>query len=164
MFLESRRTNPAELSQGVLLGMWQMHPWFEQMCPAGHFITALGVSADGVITGLSAVCDDGTQLSLMPGAADMLSPSTTSATGFLGVRTRRTDAGVCSMQYVLSNGSETEMLGTPADAFADMTDVDLLCAADGSERLLGFYGRSTLQSKRRVLGALGVVCGRKGKA
>eukprot|EP00775_Hariotina_reticulata_P007184 gene7184-7398_t len=160
VFLESRRTNPAMLSQGLLPGMWQMHPWFEQMCPPGRFITALGVAANGVITGLSAVCDDGTELSPMLAPAGATGTTVTSANGFIGLRTRRKDAGVAAVQYVFSNGSATELLGVPGAA-ADTTEVNLLCAEHGRERVIGLYGRSTFQGSQRGLGALGVVCGRE---
>jgi hypothetical protein len=142
--------------------MWQMHPWFEQTCPAGHYITAMGISVDGHVTGLSALCDDGTTISPKIYSAAMPNPSIFSADGFSAVNTRRRDSGVCSIQYVFSNGSFTELLGTPAEA-AGTTEVKLLCSEDARERLIGFYGRWTFQNNRALIGALGVVCGRQGK-
>eukprot|EP00775_Hariotina_reticulata_P002182 gene2182-2500_t len=163
-FFESQRTKPDTLSQGLLPGPWRMYPWFERVCPTGHWVTTLRVSATStVITQLLAVCDDGTELQFSQGAADSgLAPNVTSPSGgFTGFRSRSGESGVCSVQIVLSDGSTSQVQGASGNAACD-TEVQLLCSGTEGERLIGFYGRTTLvDMDTAALGALGVICGKQ---
>jgi hypothetical protein len=162
VYLESHRTSLEYLAKGLLPGPSRMYPWFDRMCPLGGWITKLRVSADSIITQILAVCNDGTELWAFPqqGATDSASPSMTSATGFAGFHSRTAESGVCAIQYVLRNGSTSEVYGV-SDTAECATEVKLLCPHDG-ERLKGFYGQKTLVNMNAAVGALGVICGMQG--
>eukprot|EP00775_Hariotina_reticulata_P005129 gene5129-5369_t len=178
VLLEVGRTSLSGLARGPPF----VSNWFELKCPAGRFITEVAAQACIILEQLSAICNDNTQLK--PGAApsantgaagndtngtqpqqlgswgptDHITFTVNSSTGFIAIVTHRSSTGLHSLKFLLPESTVAELWRSPAPDVVT-TEVQLPCNGSTSERLIGFFGGTTMRNGSEVVAALGAICG-----